>query len=185
RLWLAGSGVAPNRVRGLAYVAAAYFGARRVLIGGYAGVAMTAASLGLFQSSIAVFGWMTAGARHLADTWGSLQDVSVAISRVLEMLTMPAAERAKNGSLGPRRSVASIALEGVNFGYDPRSRVLNKVWFEARAGELTALAGASGSGKTTIVGLLLRFFEPDSGRILCNGVPIEQFDLPAWRSMLS
>jgi ATP-binding cassette, subfamily B, bacterial len=185
RLMLARYRVATNTVRGLAYVAAAYFGARRVLLGGYAGVAMTAASLGLFQSSLAVFGWMTAGARHLADTWGSLQDVSVAISRVLEMLTMPAAEQVRSGSMVPARSVESIAFEAVNFGYDSRSQVLNQVWFEARVGELTALAGASGSGKTTILGLLLRFFDPDTGRILFNGVPIEQFALPAWRSMLS
>jgi ATP-binding cassette, subfamily B, bacterial len=185
RLMLARYRVATNTVRGLAYVAAAYFGARRVLLGGYAGVAMTAASLGLFQSSLAIFGWMTAGARHLADTWGSLQDVSVAISRVLEMLTMPAAEQVRSGSLVPTSAVESIAFEAVNFGYDSRSRVLNRVGFEARVGELTALAGASGSGKTTILGLLLRFFDPDSGRILFNGMPIERFALPAWRSMLS
>jgi ABC-type multidrug transport system fused ATPase/permease subunit len=128
---------------------------------------------------------MSAGARHLADTWGSLQDVSVAISRVLEMLTMPVAEQVRSGSLVPARSVESIAFEAVNFGYDSRAQVLNRVWFEARVGELTALAGASGSGKTTILGLLLRFFDPDSGRILFNGMPIEQFALPAWRSMLS
>jgi len=146
---------------------------------------MTAASLGLFQSSLAVFGWMSAGARHLADTWGSLQDVSVAISRVLEMLSMPAAERVASGSLVPGTAVESIAFEAVNFGYDSRSQVLNQVCFEARVGELTALAGASGSGKTTILGLLLRFFDPDSGRILFNGVPIEHFALPAWRSTLS
>ena len=185
RLMLARYRVATNTVRGLAYVGAAYFGARRVLLGGYAGVAMTAASLGLFQSSLAVLGWMTAGARNLTDTWGSLQDVSVAISRVLEMLTMPAAEQVRSGSLLPGRAVESIAFEAVDFGYDSRSQVLSEVWFEARVGELTALAGASGSGKTTILALLLRFFDPDSGRILFNGVPIEQFALPAWRSMLS
>ena len=185
RLMLARYRVATNTVRGLAYVAAAYFGARRVLLGGYAGVAMTAASLGLFQSSLAVLGWMTAGARNLGDTWGSLQDVSVAISRVLEMLTMPAAEQVRSGSLVPGRAVESIAFEAVDFGYDSRSQVLSEVWLEARVGELTAVAGASGSGKTTILGLLLRFFDPDSGRILFNGVPIEHFALPAWRAMLS
>jgi ATP-binding cassette subfamily B protein len=141
--------------------------------------------LGLFQASIAVFAWMTAGARQLTDRWGSLQDVTVAISRVLEMLTMPAAEQVASGTARPPKPIESIAFDSVSFGYDARSVVLDAVSFEAKAGELTALAGASGSGKSTIIALMLRFFEPDSGKIVCNGVPIEQFDLPAWRAMLS
>jgi ABC-type multidrug transport system fused ATPase/permease subunit len=185
RMMLARYRVLTNTVRGLAYVAAAYIGAQNVLLGGYAGVAMAAASLGLFQSSISIFGWMTAGARGLADRWGSLQDVSVAISRVLEMLTMPSLEKVKSGTAIPGKPVKSLAFQNVGFSYDARSPVFDHVSFAVRAGELIALAGVSGSGKSTIVGLLLRFFEPDSGRILFNDVPIEHFDLAAWRSMLS
>jgi len=185
RLMLARYRVWTNTVRALAYVGAAYVGARHVLQGGYAGVAMTLASLGLFQASLVVFRWMVGGARHLADRWGSLQDVSVAISRVLEMLTMPSAELVQSGTILPPREIQSLSFERVSFGYDPRSPVLDAISFAAKAGELTALAGASGSGKSTIVGLILRFFDPGSGRILLNQVPIEKFDLAAWRAMLS
>ncbi len=185
RLMLARYRVWSNTIRGLAYVCAAYVGARDVLAGGYAGAAKAAASLGLFQASISIFAWMTAGARELTDRWGSLQDVSVAISRVLEMLTMPFAEKVRGGSSIPKGPLRSIAFDAVGFGYDARSPVLNGLSFEARVGELTALAGPSGSGKSTIIALLLRFFEPDAGRILFNDVTIEQFDLPAWRSGLS
>jgi ABC-type multidrug transport system fused ATPase/permease subunit len=185
RMMLVRYRVLSNTARALAYVAAAYIGARYVLIGGYAGAAKTAASLGLFQASLSIFGWMTGGARQLTDRWASLQDVGIAISRVLEMLTMPSTEKVKSGDMVAKGPARSVAFESVRFGYDPRSPVLDDVSFEARAGEITALAGPSGSGKSTVIALMLRFFDPDSGRILFNGTPIDRFDLASWRSMLS
>jgi subfamily B ATP-binding cassette protein MsbA len=59
------------------------------------------------------------------------------------------------------------------------------VSFEAPAGTITALAGASGSGKSTIVSLALRFFDPTAGRITADGVEISEFQLPAWRAAIS
>jgi len=73
----------------------------------------------------------------------------------------------------------------VTFGYDPRTPVLSGVNLEARAGEITAIAGPSGSGKSTIISLIVRFFDPTAGRILLDAEPIRDFELPAWRGMLS
>ena len=73
----------------------------------------------------------------------------------------------------------------MTFGYDPRTPVLSGVSLEARAGEITAIAGPSGSGKSTIISLIVRFFDPTAGRILLDAEPIDGFDLPAWRGMLS
>ncbi len=185
RLMLAGYRVCSNTIRALAYAMAAYVGARGVLVGGYTGAAKMAASLGLFQASISIFAWMTAGARELTDRWASLQDVVVAISRVLEMATMPSGEKIKSGTAVPGSPVRSVGFDSVSFGYDPRSPVLKNVSLEAKAGELTALAGPSGSGKSTIIALLLRFFEPDAGAILLNDTPIQRFDVVAWRACLS
>jgi ABC-type multidrug transport system fused ATPase/permease subunit len=185
RMMLVRYRVLTNTVRGLAYVAAAYLGARMVLSGGRAGVVAAVASLGSFQASLSAFAWMTHGGRNLADRWGSLQDVSVAISRVLEMLNLPASERKKSGSAIPRPLSKSLAFSNVGFSYDSRTPVLENMSFEARAGDLIAIAGPSGAGKSTIVSLLLRFLDPGSGQILYDDVAIENFDLPAWRSMLS
>jgi len=154
-------------------------------VGGRAGVIAAVASLGSFQASLSAFAWMTAGARNLADRWGSLQDVSVAISRVLEMLTLPASERTRSGTAIPKQMSNSLAFRNVSFSYDSRMPVLENMAFEAHVGDLVAIAGPSGAGKSTIVSLLLRFLVPDSGQILYDDVPIEKFDLPAWRSMLS
>jgi ABC-type multidrug transport system fused ATPase/permease subunit len=185
RLRLARYRVMTNTVRGLAYVAAMYVGATEVMAGGTAGLAHVAVSLGLFQGSLTLFANVSARTRNLTDLWGSMQDVVVAISRVLEMLGQTPEQSVASGHAIPPKSATALTFEHVTFGYDPRTPVLSGVSLEARAGEITAIAGPSGSGKSTIISLIVRFFDPVAGRILLDAEPIEGFDLPAWRGMLS
>jgi ABC-type multidrug transport system fused ATPase/permease subunit len=63
--------------------------------------------------------------------------------------------------------------------------VLGGIDLEARVGELTAVVGPSGGGKSTLIALLLRFFDPAVGRILLDGRDIHEFDLAAWRGMIA
>jgi ATP-binding cassette, subfamily B, bacterial len=185
RLMLARYRVVTNTVRGLAYVAALYVGATEVMAGGSAGLAYVAVSLGLFQGSLALVGRVSARMRNLTDLWGSMQDVVVAISRVLEMLGKTPEDSVSSGHAIPPTSATTLAFDNVTFGYDPRSPVLAGVSLEARVGEITAIAGPSGSGKSTIISLMVRFFDPSTGRILLDAAPIDSFELPAWRGMLS
>src|SRR4051812_20109108 len=75
----------------------------------------------------------------------------------------------------PRRTVAlediqgDVAFEDVSFAYDPDKAVLHDVSFEARAGTVTALVGSSGSGKSTIIGLIAAFHKPNLGRVTVDG----------------
>jgi len=78
----------------------------------------------------------------------------------------PAAARAATGAGG---SAPEVAFEEVSFGYRPDRTVLESVSFTAGAGQSLAIVGASGAGKTTIAGLLLRFFDPLAGRIRVGG----------------
>jgi len=185
RLMLARYRVMTNTVRGLAYVAAMYVGATEVMAGGTAGLAHVVVSLGLFQGSLTLFAHVSARTRNLTDLWGSLQDVVVAIARVLEMLGQTPEQSVKSGSGIPPKGATVLSFERVAFGYDPRTPVLDGVNLEARVGEITAIAGPSGSGKSTIISLIVRFFDPAAGRILLDGEPIDGFDLSAWRGMLS
>jgi ABC-type multidrug transport system fused ATPase/permease subunit len=185
RLMLARYRVITNTVRGLAYVAAMYVGATEVLRGGTAGLAHVAVSLGLFQGSISLVSSVSRRARNITDQWGSMQDVVVAISRVLEMLGQTPEQSVASGHAIPPKSATVITFDNVSFGYDPRTPVLAGVNLEARVGEITAIAGPSGSGKSTIISLIVRFFDPAAGRILIDGEPIAGFDLAAWRGMLS
>ena len=185
RLMLARYRVATNTVRGLAYVAALYIGAREVMAGGTAGLGGVAVSLGLFQGSITLVSNVSKRTRNITDQWGSMQDVVVAISRVLEMIGQTPEQSVSSGSAIPPKSATALTFDHVTFGYDPRTPVLADVNLEARVGEITAIAGPSGSGKSTIISLVVRFFDPSAGNILLDGEPISNFELPAWRGMLS
>jgi ATP-binding cassette, subfamily B, bacterial len=185
RLMLARYRVMTNTVRGLAYVGALYVGAREVMAGGTAGLGGVAVSLGLFQGSITLVSNVSRRTRDITDKWGSMQDVVVAISRVLEMIGQTPEQGVSSGIAIPPKSATALTFDHVTFGYDPRTPVLADVNLEARVGEITAIAGPSGSGKSTIISLVVRFFDPTAGSILLDAAPISNFDLPAWRGMLS
>ncbi|MFH1516218.1 MAG: ATP-binding cassette domain-containing protein, partial [bacterium] len=77
-----------------------------------------------------------------------------------------------------------IRFEGVSFAYDKDNYVLQDVSFALKAGEKVALVGASGGGKSTIVNLLCRFYDPNKGRILADGVDIREFNQHDWRELI-
>jgi ABC-type multidrug transport system fused ATPase/permease subunit len=78
-----------------------------------------------------------------------------------------------------------VSFEDVTFGYDPGEPVLQTLSFKARPGEMIALIGSSGTGKTTIVNLLLRFYDPWEGRILIDGQDIRRYTLKSLREQIS
>lgn len=94
----------------------------------------------------------------------------------------------KEGKRGDRPApdpVMKLVYEDVSFSYDGEERVLNDVTFEVDRGEYVAFVGQSGAGKTTIVSLLTRMYEPDTGSITVNSVSIDELDLDQWRSRVA
>ncbi len=78
-----------------------------------------------------------------------------------------------------------VVFENVTFGYDSREPVLQDLSFKARPGEMIALIGSSGTGKSTIVNLLLRFYDPWKGRILIDGQDVRRYTLKSLREQIS
>jgi ATP-binding cassette, subfamily B, bacterial MsbA len=78
----------------------------------------------------------------------------------------------------------AVCFENVNFAYDEEQTVLKEFNLNVEPGEVISLVGHSGGGKTTVVNLLLRFYRPTSGRILIDGVPIEQIPLSSLRQQI-
>ncbi len=87
--------------------------------------------------------------------------------------------------LASNKEWKGIDFKNIAFKYSNGKTVLNDISFQIKAGERVAIIGANGSGKTTIVGLLLRFFKPLKGEILLNGINIEDIKLTQYRKLIS
>ncbi|MFW5896206.1 MAG: ABC transporter ATP-binding protein, partial [archaeon] len=94
-------------------------------------------------------------------------------------------ERLETGGDRDLDAIESVTFDGVHFAYDGDERVIQDLSFGFEAGEFVGFAGQSGAGKSTIVSLLTRMYTPDAGEIRANGVPIEAYDLDAWRSRIA
>lgn len=106
--------------------------------------------------------------------------VSAAAARVMQLDRLLPEENLENG-VEPGKLEGRIEFRHVSFGYLPGVPVLRDLSFELRPGEVVALCGPSGGGKSTIAGLLLRFFRPESGEILIDGRPAGEYRLRALR----
>lgn len=105
--------------------------------------------------------------------------------RVMEILrTEPDIQDAPDAAPAPEFA-GHIVFENVSFAYDRKHPILKNVSFEIKPGETVALIGASGAGKSTLCALLLRFYEPTSGRVLIDGVDIRRFTLRSLRRQIA
>jgi len=114
--------------------------------------------------------------KQLADKFNVLQSALAAAERIFKVLdddrALPIAAHPK-----PVGEVKGhIRFENVSFSYDGEKKVLDDVSFEVPPGGKVALVGPTGSGKSTIVNLLLRFYDPDRGRVLLDGVDLRELD---------
>ncbi|WP_322977976.1 ABC transporter transmembrane domain-containing protein [Pseudomonas sp. C11] len=121
----------------------------------------------------------------LSEVIGELQRAAGAAERIGELL------RARSDIVAPEQPQhlskplkGSLALQQVRFAYPsrPDSNAIDGIDLQVAAGETLALVGPSGAGKSTLFDLLLRFFDPQAGRILVDGVPIDQLDPRELRS---
>jgi len=139
-------------------------------------------TLGLFNYFKLRFGDGTSSLRLAFRTWGQAQDVAIGLDRVFELLDLePEVKNAPDAiALPPLRR--GVRFDGVRFRYQPDRPALESIEFEARVGAVTAIVGPTGSGKTTLMALLLRLFDPEQGRILIDDVDLRRFDLDSLRA---
>ncbi|WOO43362.1 ABC transporter ATP-binding protein [Rubellicoccus peritrichatus] len=104
--------------------------------------------------------------------------------RVFEILDTEPDVVAKEEPIDPGRVEGHIAFEDVTFGYEPVRQILKGISFNVKPGEMIGLVGPSGSGKTTIINLIARFYDVQSGRVLIDGNDICDLDPGAYRSQI-
>ncbi|WP_300022565.1 ABC transporter ATP-binding protein [uncultured Maribacter sp.] len=122
--------------------------------------------------------------RQIADKFNTLQMGMVAANRVFKILDTDSHIQ-DVGSYQKQIVNGDIKFDDVHFGYLEDEEVLHGISFDVKAGETVAIVGATGAGKSTIINLLNRFYEINSGSILVDGVDIKDYDLASLRSHIA
>lgn len=122
--------------------------------------------------------------RQIADKFNTLQMGMVAANRVFKILDTDS-HIADTGTIALPEVKGDISFSNVHFGYVDGEEVLHGISFDVKAGETVAIVGATGAGKSTIINLLNRFYEINSGQICIDGVDIKDFKLTSLRTHIA
>ena len=159
-----------------ALAAILYFAALRAQHGGF--------SAGDFMSFLTAMMLLFAPIKRITGISQALQRGLAAAETIFQFLDEPEEKQAGLPLAGKTRG--QLDLQQLSFSYPGSERpALKQISLTLNAGETVALVGSSGSGKTTLASLVPRFYEPDSGRLLLDGVPLADYALPALREQIA
>ena len=159
-----------------------------ILIGGFE-VNNGNMAVGEVMAAITYISQILMSMMFISHIFQSLARAAASATRINEIMdTVPAL---KNGSYTAededKNKGGHIRFEGVTFRYPGQTGrpVLSEIDFEVKPGEMVAILGSTGCGKTSLVNMIPRFYDPDKGRILVDGVPAKEYDLKALRSKVA
>jgi ATP-binding cassette, subfamily B, bacterial len=125
---------------------------------------------------------------ELSEVWGELQQAAGAAERLAELMAVPADIREpREPRAFPEHAKGEVSFENVSFSYPlrPQERAIHEVSFIVRPGERVAIVGPSGAGKSTIFNLILRFYDPQAGKVFIDRVPAGKASLRALRKRVA
>lgn len=155
-----------------------YFGALFIINGD------TTTSVGQLISFNMYIAMLYTPLRQIADKFNVMQMGIVAADRVFEILESNS-EVQDNGTIDADTFKGNILFDNVRFGYLKDEEILKGIHLKVKAGETIAIVGATGAGKTTIINLLNRFYEIDSGKILIDDININEYTLDSLRNEIA
>ena len=129
----------------------------------------------------AVYGPLSA----IAHSTGLLQQAVASARRVREIFALTPEDVDAHDGIDASGVAGHIRFDAVSFAYDDQRDVLDSISFQARPGEMVALVGLTGAGKTTIASLVPRFFEPGTGRVLIDDVDVARYSLQSLREQIA
>lgn len=144
--------------------------------------AMTAGTLTVFISYLVSF---FKPVQDLAKLTNTIAMASVGVDRVNALLTAETTVEEKPDAVDAARIKGAIAFERVAFSYNPETPVLRDVSFEVKPGQLVGVVGHTGSGKSSLVSLIPRFYDPSVGTVRIDGVDLRDYKLHELRSQIA
>ena len=138
------------------------------LLGGWLIVHTETVTVGIVVTVLLYAKQFSAPLEQIASGFGDLQHAKAAGRRVFKLLDLPEEENA-TGEL-PSEAEGNVRFEHVDFSYDKTAPLIRDLNIDVRKGQNVSIVGPTGAGKTTIVNLLMRFYDVDRGRILIDGV---------------
>jgi len=154
-----------------------WLGARRVLAG-----ELSIGEIVVFTSYLAsLYGPLNS----IFQTYGLVQSAKIGVRRAFEILESEESLTEGSRILRPTRARGQISFEEVSFGYDASRPVLKEINLRIAAGKKVAIVGPTGAGKSTLVSLLPRFYDPQSGRVTIDGVDVREFQLKSLRRQIA
>jgi ABC-type multidrug transport system fused ATPase/permease subunit len=163
-----------------------FMGVASVLVMGYGGTLILQGDLTLGElfSFTLFLGFLIAPVVQMANIGTQMTEAFAGLDRTSELLSWPEEDDDPKRTKTMPPVIGYIEFEDVHFAYEEDKPVLCGVSFEASPGKVVALVGSSGSGKSTIAGLAASFLEPDSGRVLVDGVDLAEVKLASYREQL-
>jgi ATP-binding cassette, subfamily B, bacterial len=122
---------------------------------------------------------------QISSTIGSLHQQLVQLRASFALLDTEPEIKELPGAIAVERVAGGVAFDGVGFAYRGRRETLKNITFEVAPGQRVAIVGPTGAGKTTLVSLFVRFYDPQSGRISIDGIDIRRLTLDSLRSQIS
>jgi ATP-binding cassette subfamily B protein len=153
------------------------YGARLVLAG-----ELTAGALVVF---LLYLGKMYKPMRDLSKMTDTVSKASVGFERIREVLETEGGVRDQRHARTATRFRGAIAFDRVSFGYTPEQPILDDVSFAIEPGQVAAFVGPTGGGKTTVINLVARFYDPVSGTVTIDGTDIRRFTIRSLRDQIS
>jgi ABC-type multidrug transport system fused ATPase/permease subunit len=139
-------------------------------------------NVGVWNTFKARIGDGMLGSCQLFELWGRMQDVAIGLDRVLEMLDYEPEVKDAADAIDMPAFKRAIELDCVSFSYDRTRPTLEQVSLRAEPGTITAIVGPTGSGKSTLMALVLRLYDPDSGAIRIDGVDLRKLKVESLRN---
>lgn len=161
-------------VNSIVYAAVGIYGAFQVLNGSF--------TVGILSSFLTYANQYTKPFNEISSVMSEMQTAIAASQRVFALLDEETIQELSTSKIIENKQ-GHIVIDHLNFSYDPSKPLIQDFNYEAKPGTMTAIVGKTGCGKTTLINLLMRFYDPQKGKITIDGVDIEEMNRDDLRKM--